>query len=279
MVESYYPKTYNEALDLLGQKDLMILAGGTDLMVKKRSWSNLPPKFEKDVMFVSGLGELAYIDRQGHNVHVGSTVTLEELMDHFHTPELLLDAVAIMASPAIRHSGTLAGNVVNASPAGDSLPVLYLLDANVVLESNKGIRHVAIEDFITGPGQSVINSDEMIKEIVVMDHHFNHKKYKKIGGRKADAISKICFCGAADIRKGEVKDFRMALGAVAPTIVRSKEIEQKVIGKTVEYVKQHSETIASMYEPLITPIDDQRSTAIYRKQTTMNLIIDFLKHL
>lgn len=279
MVITYHPSSYNEALDLLSQNDITIMAGGTDLMVKRRSWSNTPPRFDSDVMLIGGLEELDYIDRQGHNVHIGSTVTLEEIMDHFHTPELLIDAVKVMASPAIRHTGTLAGNVVNASPAGDSLPVLYVLDGNVVLESVYGIRHVPIDAFIVGPGQTSINSDEMIKEIILSDHHFNHVTYRKVGGRKADAISKVCFCGAADIKKSEVKDFRIAVGAVAPTVVRVREIEQYVIGKTVNYIKEHREQITARYEPYITPIDDQRSNAVYRKQTALNLIMDFLKHL
>lgn len=279
MVTSYYPASYNEALEILSQQEITIIAGGTDLMVKKRSWSNTPPKFDNDVMFVSALDELNYIDRQGHDVHIGATVCLEDILDHFHTPSLLIDAVKVMASPAIRHSATLAGNVVNASPAGDSLPVLYLLDANIVLESTYGLRHVPIESFLIGPGQTTINSDEMIKEIVVTDAHFNHMKYWKVGSRKADTISKVCFCGAANVKRSEILDFRMAIGAVAPTIIRDRAIEASIIGKTVNYVKEHREAIAERYAPLIVPIDDQRSTAAYRKQAAMNLIMDFLKHL
>lgn len=207
MVESHYPQSYNEALEILSQKDITIIAGGTDLMVKRRSWSDTPPKFDNDVMFVSGLEELNYIDRHQSEVHIGANVTLEDILDHFHTPELLLEAIKVMASPAIRHSGTLAGNVVNASPAGDSLPVLYLLDAVMVLESTYGIRHVPIEEFIMGPGATSLANDEMVKEIIMTDHHFNHMVYRKVGGRKADAISKICFTGAANIKKSQIKDF------------------------------------------------------------------------
>lgn len=279
MVNTFYPATYSEALEVLSQNEVILMAGGTDLMVRRRSWSDIAPKFERDVMLISSLGELDYIDRQGSNVHIGATVTLENILDHFHTPELLMDALKVMASPAIRHTGTLIGNVVNASPAGDSLPVLYLLDSVVVLESADGIRHVPVEDFITGPGKTSINSDEMVKEVILTDHHFNHISYRKIGGRKADAISKICFCGAVDIKKNNIKDFRIAIGAVAPTIIRNKEIEASLIGKSVDYIKEHRVDIANMYEPFITPIDDQRSSAKYRKQTAKNLIIDFLKHL
>lgn len=279
MVKSYYPSSYNEALDILSQKEVTVMAGGTDLMVKRRSWSNLPPKFDTDVMFVNGLEELNYIDRQGHEVHIGATVTLEDILDHFHTPTLLVEAVKEMASPAIRHSATLAGNIVNASPAGDSLPVLYLLDANVVLESSYGLRHVPIQEFIVGPGLTTISNDEMVKEIVMTDYHFNHLKYWKVGSRKADTISKVCFAGAANVKKSEIVDIRMAIGAVAPTIVRNRGIEEGLIGKTVNYIKEHRTEIGQRYVDRIRPIDDQRSTADYRQQTAINLIVDFLKHL
>ena len=188
MVESYFPSSYDDALERISREEMILMAGGTDLMVRYRNWSQLPPDFKKPVLFIGNLEELDYIDRQGSNVHIGAGVTLEEILDHFHTPELLTRAIEIMASPAIRHTGTLAGNVVNASPAGDSLPVLYLLDAEIVLESVNGLRHVPIADFITGPGKTVIASDEMVKEVVLHDHSFNHQIYMEIGGRQADAI-------------------------------------------------------------------------------------------
>ena len=276
MVESYCPKTYDEALELLSQEELQIVAGGTDLMVRKRNWSQLPPKFDKNVMFVAGLEELNYIDRQGSNVHIGAGVTLEDIMDHFHTPELLIEAIELMASPAIRHTGTLIGNVVNASPAGDSLPVLYLLDCMVVLESAHGMRHVPIQEFIVGPGKTLINSDEMVKEVILHDHNFNHLIYKKIGGRQADAISKVCFAGAIQIKKHLIEDFRMSFAAVGPTVVRCPELENKVKGHTTQWLKDHKKEIIDAYSEHIVPIDDQRSTASYRKKVCINLMKDFM---
>lgn len=276
MVESYIPKTYTEALEILSREEVTIVAGGTDLMVKHRRWAQLQPDFKGSALFISGLEELNYIDRQGSYVHIGAGVTLEEIMDHFHTPELLIDAIELMASPAIRHTGTLAGNVVNASPAGDSLPVLYLLDASIVLESMYGMRHVPIEEFIVGPGQSTINSDEMIKEIVLHDHSFNHVTYRKIGGRQADAISKVCFSAACTIKKHVIEDIRLAFGAVAPTIIRRKEMEQSMVGQTTGWLKEHRDMIVDQYMEFIQPIDDQRSTAAYRKQVCRNLCQEFL---
>ena len=276
MVGGYHPTSYRDALEKLSQEDCIIVGGGTDLMVRRRNWSSLPPKFDRMALFVSELDELDYIDRQGSHVHIGAGVTLEEIMDHFHTPKLLVEAIKVMASPAIRHTATLAGNVVNASPAGDSLPVLYLLDAVIVLESTYGMRHVPIEEFIVGPGSTTINDDEMIKEIIINDHSFNHSTYRKIGGRRADAISKVCFTGAYDIKKHEIKDFRMTFGAVGPTIVRRRDLEEKIIGRDAEWLSENLEHLAEAYAESIRPIDDQRSTAAYRKQICINLMKDFM---
>ncbi len=277
MVEHYRPATYDEALALLSEHSLKILGGGTDLMVKHRNWSQLTPTIEKGILLTSHLEELDYIDRQGHQVHIGSGVTLEEILDHFHTPMLLNDAIRLMASPAIRHTATLAGNIVNASPAGDSLPVLYLLDAIVVLESMNGMRHIPIGEFIVGPGKTSIQKHEMVKEVILTDHHFNHQSFRKVGGRQADAISKICFVGGALVKKHIIEDFRMSFGAVAATVVRKTEVEKMVIGKSIDWLHENNEKVMAAYAPYILPIDDQRSTAEYRKTVANNLMKDFMK--
>lgn len=276
MVKSYYPTSYSDALELLSKEAMTVIAGGTDLMVKRRSWSNLAPDFRNSVLFIGNLDELDYIDRQGNHIHIGAGVCLEEIMDHFHTPELLTQAIEIMASPAIRHMATLAGNVVNASPAGDTLPVLYLLDAEVVVESVYGMRHIPIADFITGPGHTSIKSEEMVKEIVLHDHSFNHLVYRKVGGRQADAISKLSFAAACTVHKHVIEDFRMAFGAVAPTVIRRTDIEGRIIGSTTDWLKTHRSVLADEYGQYIRPIDDQRSTAAYRSGICRNLMIDFM---
>lgn len=276
MVESFRPQSYDEALEILSREEVIIVAGGTDVMVRRRQWSQLTPAYDKSVMFLAGLEELNYIDRQGSNVHIGAGVSLEDIMDHFHTPELLIDAIELIGSPAIRHSATLIGNVVNASPAGDTLPILYLLDGVVVLESINGLRHVPIESFIVGPGKTSIKSDELVKEVVLHDHSFNHSSYRKVGGRQADAISKISFVGACHIKKHIIEDFRMAFGAVGPTVVRDKAIEASIVGKTSQWLKDNRERLIDQYMEQINPIDDQRSTADYRNKIGHNLMKDFM---
>jgi CO/xanthine dehydrogenase FAD-binding subunit len=275
-ITSYRPDTLAEALLHLNMEPLIIIAGGTDLMVKNRNWSTLAPNFKNDVIFISHLPELAYVFKDEEGIHIGSAMTLEELLHHDDVPTLLKDALKIMGSPAIRHMGTIGGNVGNASPAGDTLPVLYVLNAMITLASMDGKRSVSIEEFILGPGETSKKDNEVIKEIVIEDKEFDSIYYKKVGGRKTDSISKVCFVGCASVDAGKVVDFRVAFGAVGPTIVRKTVLEENFIGLLVEDVVDR---VVTDYFGHIRPINDQRSNAIYRKQISMNLLEDFTKNL
>lgn len=272
MVATYHPTTLSEALEIMATTPMVVMAGGTDLMVRHRNWSTLAPKLSLPTIFVSGIEALQYVVSKGHKVHIGATATLDAILAHDMTPRLLKEAISLMASPAIRHTGTLAGNIGNASPAGDSLPVLYILNAMIVLVSVSGERVVPIQSFITGPGKTIRRPDELIKEIIVDDDAFTCTYFKKVGGRQADAISKVCMAGVAVLRNGLIEDFRVAFGAVGPTVVRVENAEQAYIGKSLEEIR---ERIGHDYNFHIKPIDDQRSSAKYRKEIAINMLYDF----
>jgi len=276
MVNSYIPETYKQALELLADNNLTILAGGTDLMVKTRKWSGLAPGFKGDMLFVSQLKELDFIRREDGKIYIGATTTLEKLLHDKNTPELLKMAITQMASPGIRHTATLAGNIGNASPAGDSLPVLYILNAKIVLESIETERILSIEDFILGPGSKDMKNQEMIREIIIDDVEFDFVMYEKAGGRKSDAISKVSFAGAFTFSFGMVHDMRIAFGAVGPTIIRIKEYESRFKETQIRDLVQMSDNIKGLYNPGIQPINDQRSTAEYRKTCALNILGKFL---
>lgn len=273
----YTPKTLENALLALEEEPYTIMAGGTDLMVKHRSWSDLPPDFNQSILFISQLKALNYIRKEGAYLHIGATVTLQRLLEDKSTPKLLNEAVGVMASYAIRHTATLAGNIGNASPAGDSLPVLYVLNAEVVLLSKAGRRKLPIESFIQGPGKTALKSNELIEEVIIECVEESDFYYRKVGGRKADAISKVCFAGLKILRANThghtTFETRMAFGAVGPTIIRSKALEADYNSGLID-----NEQLILGYEALIKPIDDQRSNALYRKQIAMNLMVDFLKN-
>ncbi|HPJ20779.1 MAG TPA: FAD binding domain-containing protein [Clostridia bacterium] len=275
MVRSFIPGTYEEALGLLDENKMILMAGGTDLMVKKRNWAGLSPLFDRDVLFISELAELKYIRKSGGFLHIGSMTTLEDILVHKQIPEILKVAVRLMASPGIRHIATIGGNIGNASPAGDSLPVLYILDAKIVIDGKGTERMVPIEEFIVGPGKTVLADREMIKEIVINDVRFDKLHYCKIGGRKSDAISKVSFAGGISYRKGRIEEFRCAFGAVAPTVVRSRSLEASMKGLGTEGIESVRNEVKHGYNELIRPIDDQRSTAVYRKKVCMNILDEF----
>ncbi len=275
MVRHIIPLSLEEAKRYLKEKSFKIIAGGTDLMVQHRSWAETPPQFEENLLYVFNLDELKYINKEDNILHIGSLTPIEEVKDHKDTPYLLEEAIKIMASPALRNAATIAGNIGNASPAGDTLPVLYVYNALVKLE-NEIVRRVPIEEVIKGPRKTIIQKDEIITEISFELSPFTHMQFVKVGGRKADAISKLSFCGAINISHNLVTDFRIAFGAVGPVVVRNKKIEDKYLGLRVEELKNSIEEIISDYKELITPINDQRSTKEYRKQVSLNLLKEFI---
>ena len=120
MVRNVIPVSYNEALNLLNDGNFKIIAGGTDLMVQRRSWSQTPPKFKEDVLYIFNLEELKYVKEEAGYIVIGSTTPVQDLLNNDLTPNLLKEAIKIMASPALRHMATIAGNIGNASPAGDT---------------------------------------------------------------------------------------------------------------------------------------------------------------
>jgi len=275
-VKNITANTLQEALEFLNEGDYKILAGGTDLMIQNRAWSNTLPKFKQDTLLIFNLPELKYINQEDGLIHIGSGMTLEELKHHELTPPLLVEATKIMASPAIRNMATIGGNIGNASPAGDSLPVLYVLNALVVLKSVESTRELPIEELITGPGKKAMRKNEMIVEIKIPINGFTAISFNKVGGRKADAISKISFAGVAKVKNNLVQDFRVAFGAVGPTVVRKPNLEVNVIGLTVDELKLNIQEILNEFSEYIRPIDDQRSNKEYRKTVAVNLLKNFI---
>ncbi|QMS84401.1 FAD binding domain-containing protein [Candidatus Xianfuyuplasma coldseepsis] len=278
MVKHYLPTTLEEALSLLDTHSLDIIAGGTDLMVQRRRWANTVPDFE-GTMNIMHIPKLQEIDVTNGVMHIGSTVSLTDIYAHPDTPQILHDAIAEIASPALRNLATIAGNIGNASPAGDTLPILYLLDAKIVVQSLHNKRILPIEAVITGPRKTTIQPNEIIVEIQVPLLSFTTHSFVKVGGRKADAISKLSFAAVTTIKHSIISDIRICFGAIAPTVVRSREIEQQLIGLTIPEVHHQLMTIKTQYNALIHPIDDQRSNQHYRRHVAMNLLEDYIQSL
>ncbi|MBL7006325.1 MAG: FAD binding domain-containing protein, partial [Spirochaetia bacterium] len=188
---------------------------------------------------------------------------------------VLRNAVRQMAAPALRNLGTLAGNICNASPAGDAVCVLYALDAEIELSTEKSMRRMPLSEFITGPGKTELRSDELMTSIRIPELKDAVSFYKKVGTRKANALSKLSCTGILFTENGIISDMRLAVGAVAPVVVRSLELEKSIQGMKLKEFTVYEEELFSAYSERIVPIDDQRSTAEYRKSVACGLINEF----
>lgn len=274
----YNPKTKEEALKLLAQKeDIQIFSGGTDLMVVKR--------FKENVIFINQIKELKGIEETKDEWQIGAGVTFTELIES-DMPDIMKTVCSQVASPAIRNRGTLGGNICNASPAGDTLPMWYALKAKVKLESMKDGEHIEerilpIKEFILGIRKLDRRPEELLTKIIVPKTYFTGKTYfyhKKVGARRAEAISKLSFFGVSKIKDGKIESISAAFGAVGITVVKDETLEAKMKGMDKETFSQQKEMLFDAYMEHVRPIDDQRSTAAYRKKVSGNLLRDFLDH-
>ena len=275
MSVSYRPESLSELLELMSDKDLIPFAGGTDLMVQNAGVDG--PEFSKEIVFVAHLEELKEIKKEAGNLLIGSSATLSDIENHKDVPEIIGKAVSEIAAPALRNRGTMGGNICNASPAGDSIPPLYVLDASFKLVSKKGERILKAHEFFKGPEKTDRRNDEILKEIIIPLKEWNIRKYRKVGTRAANALTKCSITAVAKTKGGKIDDLSIAFGAVGPVIIRDRNLEQKLIGLNVSDVQSQVDSIIRDYSTIIVPIDDQRSTAVYRKQVCLNLLEQFLK--
>ena len=279
MVKHVIPKSLHEVLTIIDDGSYMLLAGGTDLMIQNRSSANLPPNFNKNVCYIAHLKELKYITKDSHFIHIGAMTTFEDLLKSPLIPALFKEVIKEIASPGIRHLATLAGNIANASPAGDSLVYLYAIGALIQIESLKESRINAIDEIIVGPRKTTIQPNEIIKEILIPVKTFSHQKWVKVGPRKADAISKVSFVGLAHIEDQNITSCSLSFGAIYKTILHKPELDAMLVSTSIHELDKKIDEFIGLYEPFIQPIDDLRSTKTYRKKVAMNLLKDFLSSL
>lgn len=277
MVNVFVPDTLADALRIRGQHDTLVINGGTDVMVKYRRWNGMPPDFPLDVLHIGNLAELKRIEIAEDKIMIGATVTLSELMEHPLVPDYINLPIREMASPAIRNMGTLAGNLCNASSSGDSLPMLYALNAEITLASAHGTRKLPVRQFITFAKQTLLQPDELVTEITIPLENYTVAYYQKIGGRQVNAISKASFYAVAIKKDGIIEDVRIAFGSVAPTAIRNRACEGTLIGTAETELAAKIETLRTRYGELLAPLDDTRSTADYRRHVSLQLLEDFIR--
>jgi CO/xanthine dehydrogenase FAD-binding subunit len=269
------PRSLAEALEVMAAEPSPIpIAGGTDLMVVIA----LGALHQGHLLDLRPLGELRGISVVPGETVIGALTTYRELALHpavgRHHPALA-QAARLSGAWAIQNRGTLGGNVANASPAADSPPALLAYGARLELVSVRGSRWVEYADFHLGYRRTARSADELIARIALPvppapSAHY----YRKVGTRKAQAISKVCLAGLAPLHGGRLGEVRLALGAVAPTVVLARRTGAYLEGRRVTEIDRA--VARSLLEADIAPIDDVRSSAWYRRQVAGNLLEQFL---
>ena len=270
------PTNLAEALYLLGSsaQDWRPFAGGTDLMVLLEA-GNLPVG---RYLSLWHLQELRGIQVTSQHLTLGSLTTFAELQGHPTLQQeysLLCQAASVTGAVAIQNRATLGGNIANASPAADSPPALLVYDADVELLSASGNRWLPYHAFHTGYKKTQLQSGELISRVRLPRSLWTWKEcYRKVGTRKAQAISKVCFAARMRVEDGTVADIRIALGSVAPVPLRCFQTEA-----LLRRAKVNTATVKAAREMLsaeLSPIDDFRSTHAYRHTVAGNLLEKFL---
>jgi xanthine dehydrogenase FAD-binding subunit len=277
---AYRPRSLKEALAVRRSRHALPFAGGTDLMAAHRRGPGLIPGLPVPLLFLGHLRELAEIRHEAGRLRIGAACTLEALLRHEEVPAPLKAAIAEMASPALRNVATLGGNICNASPAGDTLPYLYAAGAELELADDTRSRCLPVAEFILGPGRTALTENELLLDIVLPDLCFDTWFYRKVGTRRANALSKLSFLGLARrAEEGRIEEVRCAFGAVAATVVRSAGLEESLRGKTPGQLSALIPGLRKDASALIHPIDDQRSTALYRAGVAEDLLVQFISSL
>ena len=273
------PGTLSAVLSLLAQEpgEWLPIAGGTDVMVQY-SAGTLPAR---KLVSIWSLPELRQIEVTPSEVRVGAGCTFTDLRQHEIVGRefaLLAKAAGWTGGIANQNRGTLGGNIINGSPAADSLPALLVYEAELVLVSVKGERRVPYGDFHTDYRKTQLAPDELVRSVCLsrrFSEYYAHAR--KVGARNAQAISKVCLAALGRLEDGVVDDVRLAMGSVAPVPLRLRETERTVKGRRIEPELIQVASRAAAAE--IRPIDDIRSTARYRTAVAGNLVAEFLERL
>lgn len=262
--EYFAPASLNEACELLAKlgPGAKVFAGGTDILSKMKQELLSP----KAIVSIKNLKELSEIRLENNDVIIGARVTHNNLINSPVLQEKypsICNAAHQMANNQVRNIGTIGGNIVNAVPSADLPPLLIALGATVKLVGASGERVLPLEEFFTGPNESVIKQDEILTEFIIRDQSFTGSTFLKFALRRSGALA-VASVAVAVIMEGNIcKKARIALGAVAPTPLRAKKAEEIITGKEItdEVLEEASNCAAAESKP----ISDIRGSEEYRR--------------
>jgi xanthine dehydrogenase small subunit len=276
---AYSPTTLNDAYAALAERGrgLKVIAGGTDLMVLMNAHLLDAAEF----LDIWRVDELRGITDEGERLRIGALTTYTQLIASplvgRHVPALVAASHTIGAIQ-IQNRGTLGGNVVNASPAGDSLPVLAAYDAELEIGSARGTRRVLFNEFYTGYRRTVLAPDELVIAVRLPKLKEGERDFFwKVGTRRAQAISKTVLVAKAQAANSMIQSISIGVGSVAPTVIRTPQTEALLTTAplTPALIEQARQLIAQE----VAPITDLRSTEHYRRTVTGNVLVKFLRQL
>ncbi|MEM2021734.1 MAG: xanthine dehydrogenase family protein subunit M [Zestosphaera sp.] len=270
----FEPKNLNEALRLLKElgSEAKILAGGTDLLVKMKM-RLVEPKY---LINIKRISDLRYVIAEGPSLRIGALTTWRDLERSELIKEevpALYDAVKTMGGVQVRNMATIGGNLCNASPAADSAPPLLVHEAKARLTSLEGFREVSLEEFFTGPGGTVMRPDELLQEVVIPRRRSKGSSFIKISRVSMD-LAIASASTYVEVDGDFITNVRVALGSVAPRPIRTRRCEAALTGRRIDEstLREVAEIVASE----ISPIDDVRSTAWFRREVSKTLVFDSL---
>jgi CO/xanthine dehydrogenase FAD-binding subunit len=272
-LQFYHPQTLDEAFAFMSKspETTKAAAGGTDLCLQIKE-----KQIDVDALVdLVPISELRSIQERNGSIVLGPTVTLNEVarhpLMHDHFPGLTEAAFSI-GSPQIRNRGTLGGNIGRASPAGDCSVALLSLDGRIRLRRTGGTRVISLDEFFVGPGEHIGQRDELITEIILAPRPVQAgSSFLKLGRRKALVLAIAAVAAYVELdEKANIKEARIALGSLAPTPRRSPQAEGILRGARVSFEAFEAAGQAALED--ISPIDDLRASAEYRKSVTPVLV-------
>ncbi|MCD6364045.1 MAG: xanthine dehydrogenase family protein subunit M [Synergistetes bacterium] len=268
----YAPRDLNSLFDLLAEKEAKVFAGGTDLFIKIKD-GVISPKVLVDLKRIDELSLLSYESTKG--LTIGAINTLNEIAESPIVREkfpLLAECCSKVGSYQIRNKATLVGNVCNASPAADTAPALLIYDAVVNIKSRFGGRSVPITEFFRGPGSTALKDGEIVTSIFIPYIENCKGRYYKLSRIRSVDLATV---GIAVAKLGE--EYRIALGAVAPTPLRVLDAEEALKGRKITLALL--DEVGKIIEKAVSPITDLRGSAEYRREMSVVLVKRLLREL
>ena len=269
------PRTLEEVIELLTKiRGSRVLAGGTDLLVDLKTGR----VSAEALVDIGAIRELRGVEDLGDRIRIGAATRLQEIVESDVVARelpLLRNAVESVGSWQIRNLATVGGNLCNASPAADTAPPLLAYEAELVIVGPRGTRAVPITKFFTGYRRTALEEGEILKEIVIGKRAWSGWSYIKLGRRSSFTLSIVSVAVLTSTRGGVLEDVRIALGSVAPTPIRAYRAEGYLRGREVSL--EVLERAAEIAREEVSPIDDVRASAWYRREMVYRLTLDALK--